>query len=149
MEIAALELRIEELDLDRVALKKDGVEAMYLESEYEDVEDRIQCLFAYASTLPAKCTEGAILQIALADTIYHLATSDSDPPSWRVKQDDKRFSRLIWSAVRALSDDPDFDLPAMGVHGRFLGEHHNPWNTYERNVNIVREGCELVERAHG
>jgi hypothetical protein len=96
----------------------------------------MQCLQAYASTIRAESLEGALVQIGLAVNLVYELLNDKLDESDRERIED-RFKRLIFSAVRALADDPKLDLVELSVWYH-LGEHLDPWVPYESRVAAVQ-----------
>lgn len=109
--------------------------ATYVNATLADIDQQIQCLTDYISTLETESVEGAILQIAIASSLFDDVTQNVVDDRYREKAS-LQFNRLIYSATDFLRKDPSFDLPSIAVD-RFMGDSLNPWPHVDRRLQIA------------
>jgi hypothetical protein len=142
--VAEIGRRLEELAVRRDEIEaagfnrnEPGIYKIYRDGALDDVDDQIDCLRAYATTMRATSLEGALVQIGLADLIFDDAT-ENRLKEWDLKVSRLRHRRLIHSAVGQLIKVVDLDTGAIGLW-RSLGENQDPWTPYEKRVATIIE----------
>ena len=72
------------------------------------------------------------MQLAVVAGILERVLDDPDLPQARREESLVRFRRLSFSAVKALSADPDIDPAELGVWSEMGGEGLDPWQPLDR-----------------
>ncbi|MBZ6078780.1 hypothetical protein [Microvirga puerhi] len=128
--------RCEQLDCDR--RNASGSASIYMESEEKELYHRYTIMIDNLTTLRANSTKGALLQIAVANSIFNDIYDNGDTLSAYEQEAQKhKFRRVIYSAFDFLAAKENCDLSSLPVDD-LLGAHLNPWKSYEHCLALIR-----------
>jgi len=129
--------RFDELD----AVKAQGAGAIYRDRECRDIDDRIDCLRAYMTTITAGSLEGAAVHLSLAyGIIRDIFERGGDVSDFEQSQAEDRFTRLMFSVLFALEDATGTKdrFQSLGIE-RQMSRRFNPWVPSDAIVYEIEE----------